>query len=276
VFLSRPGIKEDEGLSVVRRHYGPLCAEFYDLTKPVDGHYADVPYYLRRLAGIRGRVLEVAVGTGRLMVPLLRAGVQVDGIDSSPEMLSYCRRNCQAAGHEATLYCGALEHMDLPNRYDAIVITFGSFMLFSEPAEATAALDRMKRHLVPGGRVYLDVDAPLAGASRPDPRAPRRVVSHCLDGSTIVLVDTAAPEDTIDRIERRILSYEKEKDGRVESQEVQDFRLRHYELDEVAALLADAGFVNVDVCGDYSQEIPAANAQQWLCYSADVPSERGL
>ena len=71
-------------------------------------------------------------------------------------------------------------------------------------------------------------------------------------------------------------SYEKEKDGRIVAREVQNFRLRHHELDEVAALLADAGFVNVDVCGDYSQEIPAASVQQWLCYSAEVPSGRRL
>jgi hypothetical protein len=87
--------------------------------------------------------------------------------------------------------------------------------------------------------------------------------------------DTTASEDPIDRVERRIPSYEKKKDGCVVAQEVQDFRLRHYDLDEVTALLGDAGFVNVDVCGDYSQEIPAASAQQWLCYSAEVPSGRG-
>ena len=209
------------------------------------------------------------------MVPLLRAGVQVEGIDSSPEMLYYCRRNCRAAGHEPVLYCGVLEHMDLPHRYEAIVITFGSFMLFSEPEEATNALRRMKRHLVPGGRVYLDVDAPIARASRPDRGAPRRVVSHCPDGSTIVLVDIAAPADPIDRVERRVLTYEKEKGGHVVAREIQDFRLRHYELEEVTTLLVDAGFADVNVCGDYSQEIPAASAQQWLCYSAEVPSGRG-
>ena len=148
----------------MQRYYGSLCSELYDLTKPVGGHYPDVSYYLRRLSAVGGRVLEAAVGTGRLLVPLLHAGLQVEGIDSSTEMLTYCRRNCAAAGLQATLYCGALETMDLPNRYTAIVISFGSFMLFSGPGEATAALDRMRRHLVPGGRLFLDVDAPRTHA----------------------------------------------------------------------------------------------------------------
>jgi hypothetical protein len=69
---------------------------------------------------------------------------------------------------------------------------------------------------------------------------------------------------------------EKRKDGRVTTREVQDFRLRHYESDELTALLAEAGFVNVEVCGDYSEGIPAANAQQWLCYSGQVPLRCGV
>ena len=192
----------------MQRHYGSLCSEFYDLTKPVGGDYPDVSYYLRHLAAIGGWVLEAAVGTGRLLVPLLHAGLKVEGIDSSTEMLAYCRRNCAAAGLQATLYCGALEAMDLPNRYNAIVISFGSFNLLSAPGEAMAALDRMKRHLVPGGRLFLDVGAPGAHAGDSEGRELRRVV-RCPDGSTIVLVDAPVSYDVTDRIERRLLSYER-------------------------------------------------------------------
>ena len=38
-----------------RRHHGSLCAEMYDLTKPIGGHYPDVPYYRQRLAAIGER-----------------------------------------------------------------------------------------------------------------------------------------------------------------------------------------------------------------------------
>jgi ubiquinone/menaquinone biosynthesis C-methylase UbiE len=77
-------------------HYGDLCSEVYDLTKPVGGEYPDVGYYTRRLrslGGTEGRSLEVAAGTGRLLVPLLEAGFAVDGVDSSAWMLELCRRS---------------------------------------------------------------------------------------------------------------------------------------------------------------------------------------
>jgi hypothetical protein len=76
-------------------------------------------------------------------------------------------------------------------------------------------------------------------------------------------------------LERRVLTYEKKKDGDVVAREVQDFRLRHYEPGEVTGLLVEAGFVDIEVCGDYSEGIGAASAQQWLCYSPEMPSGRG-
>ena len=260
------------------RHYGALCSEFYDLTKPVGGRYPDVPYYLRRLHTITcaistalsgGRILEAAVGTGRLLIPLLQAGLQVDGIDSSNEMLTCCRRNCAAVDLQPTLYCGALETMALPARYDAIVISFGSFMLLSVPGEAEAALDRMRHHLTPGGRLFLDVDAPGTSARRPDNGESSRSV-RCVDGSTIVLRDTPVGYDAAARVERRLLSYEKSKDGRILATEVQDFHLRHYEEDELRALLPTAGFVNIAACADYREAAPAATARDWLCFSAQL------
>lgn len=247
----------------------------YDLTKPVGGDYPDVPYYLRRLAPIGGRMLEAAVGTGRLLVPLLRAGLQVDGIDNSPDMLAYCRRNCTAAGLQPTLYCGALETMALPNRYHGIVISCGSFMLLSGRGEATAALDRMRHHLVPGGRLFLDVDAPGAHGARPEGRESRRVV-HCPDGATIVLVDVLTGYDVTDRVERRVLFYEKWRDERVVAREVQDFPLRRYEHDEVMDWLADAGFVNIDVCGDYAEDTAAVTARDWLCFSGQIRTKSSM
>ena len=240
----------------MRRHYGVLCSELYDLTKPVGGHYPDVPYYLKRLAGVDGRVLEAAVGTGRLLVPLLQAGLQVEGIDSSPEMLTYCRRNCALAGLSATLHCAALEAMELPDRYDAIVISFGSFTLLSGPGEAATALDRMRCHL--------EVRQPDSGGS--ERRESRRVV-QCPDGSTIVLIDAPVGYDVTDRIERRLLSYEKWMDGQVVAREVQDLPLRRYGEDELRSLLTGAGFGNIDVCGDYAEGVDPATAREWLCFS---------
>lgn len=67
---------------------------FYECLKPV-GHSidGDIEYCSRRLEDITGRVLEAGVGTGRMLIPLIKKGLTIDGIDSSPEMLEQCRIN---------------------------------------------------------------------------------------------------------------------------------------------------------------------------------------
>lgn len=74
--------------------YGSLCTEVYEITKPVGGEYSDIPYFIKHLSQIKGRILEAMVGTGRLLIPLLEAGLNVEGIDASPDMLAMCKRNC--------------------------------------------------------------------------------------------------------------------------------------------------------------------------------------
>ncbi len=64
--------------------YGQLATEVYELDKPVGRSFPGLDYYARQLAGITGRILEPACGTGRVLVPLLEAGLAVEGLDSSP------------------------------------------------------------------------------------------------------------------------------------------------------------------------------------------------
>jgi SAM-dependent methyltransferase len=72
--------------------YGRLATEVYELDKPVGRTFPGLEYYARQLAGITGRILEPACGTGRVLIPLLEAGLAVEGLDSSPDMLAVCRQ----------------------------------------------------------------------------------------------------------------------------------------------------------------------------------------
>ncbi|HEX5501234.1 MAG TPA: class I SAM-dependent methyltransferase, partial [Thermomicrobiales bacterium] len=61
---------------------------------------ADLPFYLELAAAQGGRVLELACGSGRVLVPLARAGHRVVGLDASPHMLALAREKLAAAGPE--------------------------------------------------------------------------------------------------------------------------------------------------------------------------------
>ena len=83
--------------------YGALASEVYDLGEPAGRSFADVEYYTGLLAGVSGPILAPTAGTGRILIPLLEAGHEVEGLDSSPEMLALCRQHCRDRGLDPCL-----------------------------------------------------------------------------------------------------------------------------------------------------------------------------
>lgn len=181
---------------VVRMPYDRLSAEFYDLDKPIGRDYPDVYFVLDRLGGLphHALVLEPAVGTGRAMIPILRAGRHVRGVDQSRSMIERCESNLLGAGLQAELKCG--DFMDPvcvpPASCDAAILTFGTLSLFEPGPASDAALRALHRSLRPGGVLILDLYEPPEGArgerSTPDDGLveTRSVKRH--DGSSIELL----------------------------------------------------------------------------------------
>ena len=147
--------------------YGKLLTEAYDLDKP-EAPAQELAYYLDWIRASREPVLEPMCGSGRFLVPLLEAGIDADGVDASPDMLASCRRRCQERGLAPMLVEQRLHELDLPRRYGVAFIPADSFGLILDRAEASAALDRLFRHLLPGGRLLFEIQRPLPAPGRQD------------------------------------------------------------------------------------------------------------
>jgi len=98
-----------------------------------------------------GKVLEVAVGTG-LNLPFYDAGVDVVGIDLSPEMIAIAGRRALEAGRDVDLKVGDAHHLDFADgTFDTVVATY-SLCNIPDPDQA---LGEMHRVLRAGGRLML-------------------------------------------------------------------------------------------------------------------------
>ena len=82
-------------------------------------------------------VLEAMSGSGRLLIPLLQRGYNVEGVDNSPIMLERCRERCAALSLNPRLYEQSLENLSLIQRYGVVTIAVGSFQLIVDPAAAS-------------------------------------------------------------------------------------------------------------------------------------------
>ena len=123
---------------------------------------ADIPLFVDMAKAAGGPVLEVCCGNGRLLVPAARAGIDIDGLDLSPEMLAGLRAKLAAAGVRAGVHEGDMADFALPRRYALVFVAFNSFLHNLTQAEQIATLRCCRAHLAPGGRLALGLFHPSA------------------------------------------------------------------------------------------------------------------
>lgn len=235
-----------------------LVAEVYDLDKPIGRSYGDIEYYVALLAGRPGRVLDLATGTGRLLVPLLQAGVDVDGLDHSADMLTICGRNCRDRALAPVLHEADMADFRLPHRYAAVIIPAGSIRNLGSVERTRTALAACHRALLPGGLLAVDLAPPR--------RVPAPKSMRCWwRGALLWTLHTvhAQYDPAIDRT-TEFLRYERWRDARLETTEMHPFLLQHWELPAFTALLRETGFADVSVFGDFQVgRAPSAEDTDW-------------
>jgi SAM-dependent methyltransferase len=192
-------------------------------------------------------------GSGRFLIPFLERGIEIDGVDASPHMLRACRDKCHRKGLSPVLYEQLLREMNLSRQYGYIFIPACSFSLIINGQEVTESLRRLYRHLLPGGKLVLEVETPRAPPKELGKWRTRSVTRS--DGAEIIF-STLQTYDSQEQVERSSHKYELFKDGSLIETELEDFAIRVYERDEFQNLLEAAGFVNIRATKAYEDAEP--------------------
>jgi SAM-dependent methyltransferase len=140
-----------------------IYACFYDLDfGQVDDDLLMIQQFAMRCGS---PVLELACGTGRVLLPLARQGHQVTGVDISPQMLDIARRKVAAENLDdrITLVHQDMRELDLDTKFNLAFIAINSFSHLLTTDDQLAALARIRQHLNPGGLLLLDLFNPDLG-----------------------------------------------------------------------------------------------------------------
>jgi SAM-dependent methyltransferase len=245
--------------------HSALVAEVYDIAQPLGRTVGDVEFYLRAVADVDGRILEPACGTGRVLIPLLDVGHAADGADHSPDMLEICRQHCRERGLDPRLYVADMSTFVQPETYDAVVVPRGSIRNLAGREMTIRALDCFHTSLTPGGRLLLDVTIPLFV---PDPLP---IVEHWVRDPYVYTCETLVIDydPFLDRT-MRYARYTKWCDGEFVTTELHRFTFQHWNLHQFEALLAERGYVDITVTGDFSDDAPREGNRYWN-FSARKP-----
>lgn len=138
-----------------------LIAEYYDL---LYGHFDDDWSMWETLTeAVKGPILEVGCGTGRLLLPLAEAGHTLTGIDLSPVALHAAQTKIKAAGltQQVSLQPADMRHFDLATKDFALAfIPLNTFMHCQTLEDQLATLRAIYTHLRPASQLIIDLFYP--------------------------------------------------------------------------------------------------------------------
>ena len=206
---------------------------------------SEIAWYRERLPRDAGSVLAAMCGSGRLLLPLLREGLSVHGVDASEAVLKSCAERCRIAGFDPQLFRQDVAMLNLPFRYGAAFIAAGAFQLLARSA-ASDALASLRAHLIEPSVLLLDLLVPDAAVHPPGAAVVEVGHATLADASLVV----RRSETQADPKRRQVLTrsrYEHRVSGRIVAREDEAQALTWYSEEEIVGRLRDEGYRDVRI-----------------------------
>jgi SAM-dependent methyltransferase len=251
---------DDETRRFVLRRYD-IDAYLYDaFYNPSD----DIAFWLGRPKTPKASVLECACGTGRITIPLARAGHAVTGVDISEQMLKVARskvkKETSSVQRRIRLVRADMRELGLDRTFDLCIVPFNSFHHLLTVEDQLMALSRIRDHLVLGGRLVFNLFRP--NLKRPE--GVQRLDKVIETGGRTLMRYSVQYFDRQNQITHGWLLHEfVEPDGLVRRQ-VTPFRLRYVFQNQMKRLLQQAGFRVLSVAGAYDGSRFTSNSRMMI------------
>lgn len=218
-----------------RESYDRIAA-VYDTDMGRSMPFDDIGFYRRLCAARGGSVLELGCGTGRILLPLLASGIDIDGIDQSEGMLAELRAEAARRGLQPTTAVGSLQSFVAARRYRTVLCPYAVLTYLTTPAELADCLQRVAQALEPEGLLVVDTFIPRDVTAFDDFRLDYR---RPHGAATLQREKRIAREGDCNRIERRYSLLAA--DGSVERSWVTCDVIRPWQSAELVAAAAGQG-----------------------------------
>jgi ubiquinone/menaquinone biosynthesis C-methylase UbiE len=248
-------------------------APFYDWENAQTLGRRDVSFWRRVASAARGSVLELGCGTGRVSLPLARAGVELVGLDRSAPMLDRARRritkspNRQITKSPSRQLTNSLRFVRgdiraLPfagKAFPMVIAPYGILQSLIRPRDLTATLASVARVIAPGGTFGIDLVPDVPKWREYENRVGLRGKSG---GSQLTLIESVRQDP-----KRRLTTFEQkyvERRGNRTREHRFDLTFRTLSVPQMTRQLENAGFVVEAVLGDYQGRAWDDRADVWI------------
>lgn len=250
-----------------------IISKYYDSAYATKADLTDLPFYLQLAEQAGGPVLEIACGTGRVLLPAARKGIEIYGVDNSAPMLAVLREHLAAEPEEVQrhvhLYEGDMREFRLGREFPLVMIPFRPMQHMLTVEDQVSALKTAAVHLAPGGTLAFDVFYP------------KYEVLWEKIGEEVLELEWTAPEDSelvvrryfrkesVDKI-RQIFYFtfifRTYRGGEMVREEREAFSLGYYTYPHLRALFRLAGLEVKEEYGSF-EKAPLDNEAQQMIFT---------
>jgi SAM-dependent methyltransferase len=250
-------------------------APFYDWENARTLGRADVPFWRRLARRTDGQALELGCGTGRVSLPLARAGVRLVGLDRSAAMLARARRRLRSrrtaprrsAAPGLDLVRGDIRRLPFSaGRFDLVLAPYGILQSLLGDRDLASALREAARVLRPGGLLGVDLVPDVPNWREYENRVQLR--GRAAGGTHLTLVESVRQDR-----KRRLTTFEQRyiaRRGRQTTEHRFDLTFRTLPVDQMTRRLERAGFLVEAILGDYQGRPWDQRADVWIILARRV------
>jgi ubiquinone/menaquinone biosynthesis C-methylase UbiE len=259
-------------------------APFYDWENARTLGRRDVPFWRNLAVHAGGAVLELGCGTGRISLPLAKAGVALVGIDRSAPMLDRARKRLRRARltDRVQLVRGDIRHLPFDQRlsrrsssstsgatsdggFSMVMAPYGVLQSLLRERDLAATLEEVRRVLQPGGTFGLELVADLPSWQEYRKRVSLKGWRHRRGGARVTLTETVRQ----DRSRGRTIFDQEftEQRGRIRRSHRFALTFRTLSVPQMARRLEKAGFEISALLGDYRGKPWDSRSETWIILS---------
>lgn len=243
-------------------------AKYYDDAYEAKPNLVDLPFYIDFANELGGPVLELGCGTGRVLLPIARNGICIDGLDLSESMLSVLRRKLDKENDtvksKVTLHHGDIRSFETAKQFALVTIPFRAMQHMYSVSDQIAALKSARNCLSENGLLVFDVFNPrwdliLSGIGEEhfefEWKAGDSVIKRFFKKESVDTVNLNFTGKFIFRTYRN---------GDLVSEEEEELKMSLYTYPHLLALFEIVGLKIIDCYGSFSKESLTANSPEMI------------
>jgi SAM-dependent methyltransferase len=249
-----------------------VTAKHYDGAYAAKQDLVDLPFYLELVAQSSGPILEIACGTGRVLLPIARKGIEIHGVDNSLPMLEILKNHLKGEPNhvrqKVTLTEGDMRDFRLAAKFPLVIIPFRPMQHMYTVEDQVSALITAAWHLTAAGILAFDVFYPKFEMinAKIGEAVPEMEWRSTFDPATIVR--RYFRKESVDKI-AQVFSftfiYRTFRAGELILEETEDCKLSYFTYPHLRALFLLAGLEPVAEYGSFSHG-PLDNSSEQMIF----------